>query len=281
MPVVVTEAGPDNRVAAALIPLLLERAPEVRAISDGRSRAEDLRRMGVKVAQARLDDPDELTPVFADAHTVCHTLPSFWGRSEDLEERILGRADTIVRAAGKAGVRRLILLSSVGSDPASPNAYLRPCGLAEETVRGSGLEHVIVRATLLLGDDGAVDEVARPWLLFVAVPGSGRQRIAPVAVGDVARVLAAADDRAGSTRGTFAIGGPEVFAADELAARSHPRRLRVHLRSGSRLAARLGYPPHALELLGRDILPDAPDAAAEFGIRTTPLGEGSAGDRPD
>jgi uncharacterized protein YbjT (DUF2867 family) len=105
--------------------------------------------------------------------------------------------------------------------------------------------------------------------------------VAPVFLGDVARVLAAADDRAHAVAGTFGLQGPDVLSVDEMVdlLAGRPRR-KVHLgtaaarRSARLLGRRLS--PALVEVMARDSLADAPDASAEFGVGLTSLRDGLA-----
>jgi hypothetical protein len=82
-------------------------------------------------------------------------------------------------------------------------------------------------------------------------------------VGDVAGVLAEADDRAQPATGTFGLQGSDALTARELVSLLG-RRGRVRLRKPRISQA-------AAEVLASDSLADAPDAAAEFGVKLTPL----------
>ncbi|MGH3372834.1 MAG: NAD-dependent epimerase/dehydratase family protein, partial [Nocardioidaceae bacterium] len=148
--------------------------------------------------------------------------------------------------------------------------------------RSSGLDHLILRCTHVHGPgQRRLDEMRRAATrpLVAAVVGTGRQRVAPVHVRDVAAALVAADDRAEPVSGTFGLQGPEVVTANELvdliAGRS---RRKVHLspdtaRRAARFLGRVVHPA-LLEVLASDSLADAPDAAAELGVGMTPLREG-------
>lgn len=57
----------------------------------------------------------------------------------------------LVDGAKKAGARRFIQMSALGADPASPSAYQASKGRAEEYVKGSGLDYVIFRPSLISG----------------------------------------------------------------------------------------------------------------------------------
>lgn len=284
MPVVVT--GASGYVAGHLIPLLVDRGSEVRAVVRDRTRAEPLRAQGVKVAVTSLQDEDTLVAVARDAHTVIHMAGGQDLPDPDAYEtvnHVLTRS--VVDASEEAGVKRLVLLSYPGASPDAANAYLSSKGRAEEAVRGGSFQHVVLRSTHVYGRGSRwLAEVSRAARAPVAalVIGPGTQRLAPVHVQDVARALAAADDREAELTGTYAIQGPDVVTADELADMLAGRsRRKLHLspaaaqRTGRLQGRRLS--PATLEILAADSLADASDAAAEFGLELTPLREGLAG----
>lgn len=282
MPVVVT--GATGGIGRVLVPLLAARG-EVRAVSRRREASERLRSAGAKVAACDLSDTATLATVMDGAHTVVHLaggldLPD----DEAYEAANVGTVRDALEAAAEAGVARFVMPSYPGASPAASNPYLRTKGLAEEAVRDSGLEHVILRCTHVYGPGQRwLDEMraaaTRP--LAAVVVGSGTQRVAPVFVEDVARTLLAADDRTSGRSGTFGLQGPDEATADELVDLLSGRvRRKLHLRPtaahrGSRL---LGRPVSlaALEVLAADSLADGPSAAREFGLRLTGLRDGLA-----
>lgn len=279
MPVIVT--GASGGVGRVLIPLLAERG-EVRAVVRGRRAADGLRASGAKVAVCDLGETSVLATVMAGAHTLIH-LAGGLDLPDDAayEAANLGTSRDVLEAATEVEVARLIFLSYPGASPDSSNAYLRAKGLAEEAVRASGLDHLILRCTHVHGPGQRwLEEMRRSASRPVAavVVGSGRQRIAPVHVGDVSAALLAADARAEPVSGTLGLQGPDVVTADKfvdlIAGRT---RRKVHLSpDAARRAARLlGRRLHAafLEILAADSLADAPDAAAKLGIPLTTLRE--------
>jgi uncharacterized protein YbjT (DUF2867 family) len=280
VPVVVT--GASGGIGRVLVPLLVERG-EVRAVIRDRAAADPLREIGAKVATCDLADTVTLATVMAGAHTVCH-LAGALDLPDDAayEAANLGTVRDALESAGEAGVRRFVFVSYPGASPDSPNAYLRAKGRAEEAVRASGLEHVILRTTHVYGPRQPWLDEMRAWSarpVAAVVVGSGAQRLAPTYVEDAARGLVAADDRVGTVSGTFGLQGPDVLTADELFDRLAGRRRRkVHLgpEAARRAARLLGRRLSAtmLEVLAADSLADAPDAAAEFGLPTTPLRDG-------
>jgi uncharacterized protein YbjT (DUF2867 family) len=282
MPVVVT--GASGMIGRRAVAALGRTSPEVRAYVRRKDAAAPLRALGAKVAVGWIGDVENLAVVMAGAHTVCHLVGGMRLPTEDaLREANLTSTETVLGAAKQAGVRRFLFLSSPGAAPDSRNAYLRYKGLSEEAIVGSGLEHVILRSTHAYGDDSE-------WLRTVAalarrrppvVIGSGRQVVAPVEAGDVAAVLAAADDREAVRSGVWGLEGPDRVTSDELAdLLGAAGRRKLHLAPRvARLSARVtgrSVGRATMELMAADSLADAADAASEFGVALTPLRDGLA-----
>jgi NADH dehydrogenase len=132
----------------------------------------------------------------------------------------------------------------------------------EQTVKASGLEHVIFRPSFVFGRDGGVLPTFKRLARLTPVTpivGSGEQRIQPIWVEDVAAFFAAAvDSPAGAANRTFDLVGPDRVTWNELYERIArtlgKRRRRAHVpislaRTGAAVAERLPRP-----LLTRDQL---------------------------
>lgn len=282
MPVVVT--GASGAVGRTLVPLLAERG-EVRAVVRTRPSADPLRVTGAKVAVCDLDDTPVMATVMDGAHTVVHLAGGLDLPDEAAYEAAnLGTTLNVLEAASESSVSRFLFLSYPGASAESPNAYLRAKGAAEEAVRSSGLDHLILRCTHVYGPgQGWFEEMRRAATRPIAAPvvGSGRQRLAPVYVRDVCAALVAADDRAEPPAGTLGLQGRDVVTADQVVDLIAGRaRRKIHLTPmAARRAARLlgrRLHPALLEILAADSLSDAPDAATELGISSASLGDGLA-----
>jgi NADH dehydrogenase len=280
MPVVVT--GASGFIGARAVLAFSRIAPEVRAFVRDRQGAAPLRELGAKVAVGEIGDVDRLEVVMAGAHTVCHlvgglTLPA----GMDYESRVVGTLGSVLEAACRAGVERILYLSYPGASAVASNPYLRAKGRAERAIADSGIEHVVIRSTHVYGPGGSWVAALRKqaFARSAVVVGNGRQVLAPVFVDDVAAVLASADDRDRVTSGTWGLEGPDRLTADEMIDRLAGRaRRKLHV--SPRMAALVGratgsaYGLPLLEVLESDSVADAPDAAAEFGVERTSLDEG-------
>lgn len=128
-------------------------------------------------------------------------------------------AKTIAEAAKAAGVQRLVQMSAIGADAASPSAYGRTKAQAEAAVRAVYPDAVILRPSLVFGaGDGFLNRFASMAAQFPFLPliGGGETRFQPVYVGDVAEAVARAVIRADAAGRTYELGGPSVFTFREV-----------------------------------------------------------------
>jgi NADH dehydrogenase len=129
----------------------------------------------------------------------------------------------LVAAARAAGVRRLLYISGAGAAADGERHWFRAKWRAEEAVRGSELAYTIIRPTWIHGPrDVALNRFlgfART-LPFVPLSNFGGQRLAPVFVGDVARLAADALVSDAACNQVFEIGGPETMTMREVIRRA-------------------------------------------------------------
>jgi len=203
---------------AAVAALLRQEVEHVRAVVRDPGQVGGLRRLGAKVALLDATDPDGLAAAMAGVFTACSLTGSLWPRpGEDPYAAVVDPARVFLAAARSAGVRRVVVCSpaAVGTPAAPANPHLAAKAEVERMVAASGLEHAILRCTHVLGPGSRLVELFARDRAPVPVPGDGRQRVAPVWVGDVAEAIAAADD-AVELSATWSLAGPTPLTFDEL-----------------------------------------------------------------
>ena len=257
---------------AAVAALLHQDVEHVRAVVREPGQVGGLRGLGAKVALLDATDPDGLAAAMEGVFTACSLTGSLWSRpGEDPYEAVVEPARVLVAAAGAAGVRRVVVCSpaAVGTAAADANPHLAAKAEVERMVAASGLEHAILRCAHVLGPGSRLLELlAGP--APVPVPGDGRQRVAPVWVGDVAAAIAAADD-AVELRATWALAGPSEVAFDELVDAVHGGRVAKRHLDGDG-GSRTGLTRAQLEVLAAASLAD-PALDRPPGLVATPLAE--------
>ena len=195
----------------------------------------------------------------------------------------------VLAAAGRAGVRRYLHMSALGTRPGARSRYHQTKWAAEEAVRASGLAWTIFRPSVIYGPgDGFVSMLAGMVRRLPVVPviGDGRQRLQPVPVEHVAAGFARAVTAEASVKQTYAVTGPDAVSMVEMldligaALHRRVRTVRVPLglmRPMARLLHRTpSFPvtPDQLLMLEEDNTGDAGPFYATFGLTPTPLAQG-------
>jgi uncharacterized protein YbjT (DUF2867 family) len=135
-------------------------------------------------------------------------------------------ARTIAESARAAGVERLVHVSGIGADSrSSRNRYIQSKVEAEEAIVAGFETATILRPSVVFGpDDVLFNRLAKIAALpsfvapFMPVVGSGRAKVQPVFVADVAAAAVAVLARPDTAKSVFELGGPRVYTYRELAA---------------------------------------------------------------
>ena len=124
-----------------------------------------------------------------------------------------------------AGVRRFVYVSSIaaGFQHTSAYHYAHSKLEAEEAVRASGLNYVIVRPTLVFGRGSAVWQNLLRLTSGFATPmfGNGRVTVQPIYIDDLVDCMLAIMAEPELPNQIFEIGGPDVLTFEELIRRIH------------------------------------------------------------
>ena len=180
MPVLVNAA--HRPVARLLLARLLEEGGQVRALAS--AGVSELRAAGVFTAVGDPDDEGLLEAACTGVHTLVHLSGGLGG--DPAAVRAEGLA--VAAAAEGAGVRRVLLVTMVGADPASPDPLRRAHAEVAAAVAAADVPSVEVRV-------GLVDTApVRALLAAVGPPAELRERpVAPVTARDLVEVLVALD----------------------------------------------------------------------------------------
>jgi NADH dehydrogenase len=165
-------------------------------------------------------DPASLLAACKGVDAVVHLVAIIKGRPEDFERVMVEGTRNVVAAAESAGVQRFVLASALGLDERSKDAvpYYAAKWEMERAVRESRLDHVIFRPSFVFGREGGVLPTFIRLARFAPVTpviGSGRQRLQPIWVEDLAEYYARAIDDPAATNRTFELGGPDAVSWNE------------------------------------------------------------------
>src|SRR4051812_38252717 len=198
-------AGGHGKVALRLLRILAEQGHQARGLIRDRGQAADVEAAGGVPVVGDLEKDPTLEPYVKGADAVVFAAGAGPGSGDARKRTVdLGGAVKLVDAAEAIGVRRYLMVSSIGAQApesaAGPMvAYLRAKAEADDYLRASGLDWTVVRP------GGLTDE-----------PGTGLIRVSTelgdrgqVPRDDVAAVLAACLTTPDTIGVTF-----ELFAGD-------------------------------------------------------------------
>ncbi len=222
----------------ALLPLLIERGEDVRAL------VRDPRRLGrhrvdVRITLgnlAEMGDARTRRQALRGVRTVIHLAAAIRDQREAKVEELNGLATArLLRTAEQTGVERFIFFSAIGATEFQRTRFFRAKALAEDAVAGSGLESTIFAPSIVYDREDPWVTLTRRLALLPALPliGSADAVFEPTWARDVARCVVAELDSAEPGKRRYELAGPERLTYEEMSrviARSmhRPRRV-VHV----------------------------------------------------
>jgi uncharacterized protein YbjT (DUF2867 family) len=155
-------AGGHGQIALRLARLLAERGDEAVSLIRNPDHAADVEAAGGKPVVCDLEDAteDEVAEAIEGAGAVVFAAGAGPGSGSERKETMdFGGAVKLIAAAKRAGIKRYVMVSSMGADPDAPGddtfaVYLRAKGKADAELRASGLDGTIVRPGRLTNDPG-------------------------------------------------------------------------------------------------------------------------------
>jgi NADH dehydrogenase len=288
--ILVTGAG--GFVGGHVVHELRGRDLPVRCLVRNSRKAARLEAWGCELAEGDMTDPASLGRAVEGADTVVHLVAVRQGPAELFQRVMVDGTRSLLAAAERARVGHFVHMSALGVTEETKDVvpYYRAKWDSEQLVGASAIPSVIFRPSFVFaGDGGILPTFVKLARLAPVTPiiGSGRQRIQPLWVGDVAAYFAEAVEREGLTGKTFELGGPDVVSWNEFWERLKQirgiRRPSVHvpvglMRLNALVTERLpGNIPLTRDLLtmlelGDNVVSDD-EAARAFELRLVPLDE--------
>lgn len=174
----------------------------------------------IQAIRADVRDPVAIEAALVNAWGVVNAVSLYVERGADTFHAIhVNAAHTIALNAREAGAERLVQVSGIGADTASPSLYVRKRGEGEQAVHSAFPNAVIIRPAVMFGTDGGfVTTVLDLMRRLPAYPmfGRGQTRLQPVAADDVAEAIARIMLRPEREPALYEFGGPEIFTYEEL-----------------------------------------------------------------
>jgi NADH dehydrogenase len=154
---------------------------------------------GIDTRPLDFSDPEALVKDLADAHTLYCTYWVRFPHGTSTRESAVTNSKVLFDAAARAGIARIVYVSILHADTASPYPYFSGKGEVERHLAATGVPYAIARPAILFGssaDHGIaasvlVNNIA--WLLrrlpVFGIGDGGGYRVRPIHVDDLARLL--------------------------------------------------------------------------------------------
>lgn len=213
--------GGTGFVGRALVHALQAAGHRVDVLSRNR---ETQRELGVyenvRTLSTKVYDAADLTRHFFAADAVINLVGvlqnnGFGGK--DFERAHVTLTDTVIAAMRKAGVKRLLQMSSLRAGEGDSH-YLRTRGQAEARVKSSGLDWTLFQPSVIFGPgDGLFCRFAPALKLLPILPlARADARFQPVYVKEVAQAFVLALASAQTIGKTYPLVGPKTYTLGEL-----------------------------------------------------------------
>jgi len=213
----VTVFGGTGFLGRRVVHHLRESGATVRIASRHPAQADD-----ANVRQIRADAHDErsVEAAVTGADGVVNVISLYVEHgSETFHSAHVEAAARIASVARRVGAKRLVHISGIGADAASPSPYIRSRGEGEAAVQAAFPGAVIVRpAVMFARDDGFLTTILRLLRVLPAYPifGDGRTRLQPVYADDVAAAITQLLRQSKKPSSIYELAGPRVYSYEEL-----------------------------------------------------------------
>ena len=126
----------------------------------------------------------------------CSAFLHFIGKGKqtvdsDYQKVNVGLTKNAINLCKKAKIKKIIYISGLGVSKTTTFGYFISKFQAEQEIINSGLGYTIFRASYIIGKDDSLSHILFKQIKqgAITVPGSGRYRLQPIFIGDVAKVI--------------------------------------------------------------------------------------------
>lgn len=170
-------------------------------------------------------DESQLYEALNGVDTVIHLIGSiFKPKRMTMDKLHKDITATMLRAAKRRNVSKIIYVSALGSRLDAPSDYHRTKALAEKEIRESGIPYVILQPSLIFGkkygtrNSKLVARLAQSIekMTFIPVIGSGKNKLQPFYILDLVRCVI--DSCKPDIKNvTVELGGPQILPFEDIA----------------------------------------------------------------
>lgn len=208
-------AGATGNTGKIVAEELLAKGAKVRAWVRSKEKGAALAAKGAELAIVDLEDADSIAAGLQGADAAYLLLPPAMGVESFLATQA-ARAERLVAGAEKAGLKHVVLLSSIGAQHPDGTGVIRSLHDFEQRIEASGIPHTFVRAAYFHENWGGMLPVAAQDGVLPQMLGDAERAIPMVATKDIGRTAAKA--LLDGPQGVVELEGPERYSPADTAA---------------------------------------------------------------
>ena len=216
--------GSTGFVGRHLVKRLVAEGEKPRCLARSQQKAtQTLPIENIEVAIGDTTRPGTLEPAMQGIETLVHsafvTADIKEGRDVSYQGVNVEGTRNVVEAAKRAGVKKIVLVSGLGTRPDKPGSYMQGRYLAEQAVRTSGLAWSIIQPSIQFGEHAAFFKGLADLIRtapVVPMIGTSQRKFQPIWVEDVSQCLIKQIREENRSGKTYVVGGPDQFTYAEI-----------------------------------------------------------------
>jgi NADH dehydrogenase len=174
----------------------------------------------IQLVEANVRDERSVANAIAGSHAVVNAVSLYVEHGDETFHSVhVEAARRVAVQAHRAGIKHLVHVSGIGSDPRSRSLYIRKRGEGELAVLGAFANAILIRPAVMFGpDDAFLTTILNLLQRLPIYPmfGNGLTRLQPAYVEDVAEAIVRVLQRTETDAITFECGGPRIYTYEEL-----------------------------------------------------------------
>lgn len=211
--------GASGYIGGRLVPELLARGYQVRAMVRVASAVYETRWPGAEIVMADTLRPESLEAAMQDVHTTYYLIHSLLLGPGKFEEAEIKAASNFRKAAERAHVSRIIYLGGLGDTRSRLSDHLRSRMKVAEELEAGNVPVTVLRAAIIVGSGSASYEIIKHLvknLFVILIPRWAKNKCQPTAIRDVIKYLVGALETPETTRMHLDIGGVDILTYEQM-----------------------------------------------------------------
>jgi NADH dehydrogenase len=129
----------------------------------------------------------------------------------------LNLTKNVIKACKNAGIKKIIFISGLGVSKSNQSDYFVSKYMAEREIMNSGLDYTIFRASYIMGKTDHLTKVLSMQMKkgIIVIPGSGKYRLQPIFVLDVAKIILEAILEKKFSKKILDLAGPQKISFED------------------------------------------------------------------